>query len=350
MPEEAYERTEPATPKKREEARKKGQVPQSRELPAAFILAVGLLILYFAGGWVIGLMGGLMREVFGSLASLSIDYGTFTLASRYAAFMITPFALGVVVAAVSANVLQKGFVLSAEPIKPQFSRVNPVEGFRRLFSLSSLMEFVKSGLKVLAVGFIGYKVLKGELFRCPEMLSSAPRGMLQYISHASFGLLLKVTIAFMGIAALDFLYQRWDYEKKLRMSRQELKDELKQREGDPQIKARLRSLQRQIARQRMMQRVKEADVVVTNPTRLAVALKYERGRMAAPMVVAKGRGFIAEKIREIATAAGVPIVENKPLAEILFRTVEIGQLIPEALYRAVAEILAYVYRIKGRRL
>lgn len=253
-------------------------------------------------------------------------------------------------AAVSANVLQKGFVLSAEPIKPQFSRVNPVEGFRRLFSLSSLMEFVKSGLKVLAVGFIGYKVLKGELFRCPEMLSSAPRGMLQYISHASFGLLLKVTIAFMGIAALDFLYQRWDYEKKLRMSRQELKDELKQREGDPQIKARLRSLQRQIARQRMMQRVKEADVVVTNPTRLAVALKYERGRMAAPMVVAKGRGFIAEKIREIATTAGVPIVENKPLAEILFRTVEIGQLIPEALYRAVAEILAYVYRIKGRRL
>jgi len=174
--------------------------------------------------------------------------------------------------------------------------------------------------------------------------------MLQYISHASFGLLLKVTIAFLGIAALDFLYQRWDYEKKLRMSRQELKDELKQREGDPQIKARLRSLQRQIARQRMMQRLKEADVVVTNPTRLAVALKYERGRMAAPMVVAKGRGFIAEKIREIATAAGVPIVENKPLAEILFRTVEIGQLIPEALYRAVAEILAYVYRIKGRRL
>ncbi|HEX15499.1 MAG TPA: flagellar biosynthesis protein FlhB [Deltaproteobacteria bacterium] len=345
-----YERTEPATPKKREEARKKGQVPQSGDLPVAFILGAGLLVLYFLGGAAVQRMGLLMKEVLGNLHSLGINGTLALLVAEHFSYIFAPFAVGVAVAAVSANVIQKGFLLTAEPLAPQLSRINPIEGFKRLFSLNAIVEFIKSSIKVLIVAAVGYWAIKGELPLSPELVTLDIHDLFSHLGKASFGLLLKATLAFCAVALLDALYQRWDYERKLRMSRQEVKDEWKQREGDPQIKARLRALQRQFARQRMMERVKEADVVITNPVRLAIALKYTRGKMAAPMVVAKGRGWIAKRIREIALAHGVPIVQNKPLAEILYRTVQIGQMIPVELYRAVAEILAYVYRLKGRRL
>jgi len=345
-----YERTEPATPKKREEARKKGQVPQSGDLPATLILGMGLLLLYLLGPGTLKGMAGLMAWILGNLDGLKIDATLTTVVLKHFSMIFTPFAIGVVVAAVSGNVLQKGFLLTAEPLAPQLSRLNPIEGFKRLFSLNALVEFVKSTLKVLIVAAVGYIAIKGQLPRCPELVSLSIYDLFAHLGKASFGLLMKVTLAFAAVAFLDVLYQRWDYERKLRMSRQEVKDEWKQREGDPQIKARLRALQRQFAKQRMMERVKEADVVITNPVRLAVALKYVRGRMAAPMVVAKGRGWIARRIRELALEAGVPVIQNRPLAEILFRTVEIGQMIPVELYRAVAEILAYVYRLKGRKI
>lgn len=345
-----YERTEPATPKKREEARKKGQVPHGGDLPATLILGMGLLLLYMVGPSSLKGMARLMAWILGNLEALRIDATLSTAVLGQFCTIFAPFAIGVVVAAVSGNVLQKGFLLTAEPLVPQLSRLNPIEGFKRLFSLNALVEFVKSTLKVLIVAAVGYIVIKAQLSRCPELVSLSIYDLFVHLGKTSFGLLMKVTLAFAAVAFLDVLYQRWDYERKLRMSRQEVKDEWKQREGDPQIKARIRALQRQFARQRMMQRVKEADVVITNPVRLAVALKYVRGKMAAPVVVAKGRGWIASRIRELALEAGVPVVRNRPLAEVLFKSVEIGQMIPVELYRAVAEILAYVYRLKGRKI
>lgn len=343
-----YERTEPATPKKREEARKKGQVPHAGDLPAAFILAVGLLVLYLGGGATVKRMALMMREVLGNLHSLEIDGELARGLLGHFCMVFAPFAVGVTAAGISANVLQKGLLFTAHPLIPQLSRVNPVEGFKRLFSLNALVEFVKSSLKVLVVAAVGYWAIKGELSRCPELVGMALPGLLLHLGRASFDLLLKVTLAFLALAALEALYQRWNYERQLRMSREEVKDEWKQREGDPQVKARLRALQRQFARQRMMQRVKEADVVITNPVRLAIALKYIRGKMRAPVVVAKGRGWLARRIRELALQHGVPVIQNRPLAEVLYRTVEVGQMIPVELYRAVAEILAYVYRLRGR--
>ena len=213
----------------------------------------------------------------------------------------------------------------------------------------SLFELTKSLIKILFVGGVAFIMVKGELLTIPSLIQYSVIDIFSFIGRVSLKICFNVSLVLILLAVLDFAYQRWDHEKNLKMTKQEIKDEHKQTEGDPKVKARIRSIQLETARQRMMEAVPDADVIITNPTHLAVALKFEAEEMIAPCVVAKGAGYIADKIKQIASEHGVPVIENRPLAQTLFKAVEIGGVIPADLYKAVAEILAYVYRLKGTR-
>jgi len=225
-----------------------------------------------------------------------------------------------------------------------------IKGLSQLFNKQALVELLKSLLKILIVGWIAYSTIKGEWPNILLLFGQEVGNIFHFVASLSLRLILRTGLVMLVLALLDYFYQRWSYEKNLRMSRQEIKEEAKQMEGDPIIKARIRTVQRQLARQRMMAEVPKADVIITNPTHLAIALVYESQRMEAPQVVAKGAGFIAQKIVEIGRNHQIPVIENKPLAQILYKTVDLGKTIPSSLYRAVADILAYVYKIKGKRL
>jgi len=351
---ESYqEKTEPATPKRRQEARKKGQVAQSREIPSALVLLSGLGFFAFSGSWMFLKFLEFMGGIFQNIGSLNFDDSSvYLLLSEVfqRGFMILmPLMLIVLIAGVAANLLQIGFLFTGEPLVPNLSKLDPIKGIKRLFSLRSLVELVKALLKVLFVGGIAFLLLKGELETIPSLMQMSVGGILSFIGRVAFKICFYTCLVLIVLAALDYAYQRWQHERELKMTKQEVKDELKQREGDPTVKARIKRIQREMAQRRMMEMVQEADVVVTNPTILAVALKYKAEGMIAPKVIAKGAGFIAERIKEIAREKGIPIIENRPLAQTLFKLVEIGDFIPENLYRAVAEILAYVYRLEGMK-
>jgi flagellar biosynthetic protein FlhB len=255
----------------------------------------------------------------------------------------------VFVAAISINVLQVGFLFTTETLTPKFSVLNPIEGSKRFFSVRALVDLAKAVLKIAIVLGVAWFTLKGSVLELSAAAMSPLGATLALSKSLFFRLTLRILAVFTVMAALDWMFQRWDFEKRLRMSHQDVKEENKQSDGNPLVKSRIRTLQIQNARKRMMSAVKTADVVVTNPTHLAVALSYKAGEMEAPTVVAKGARLMAQKIKEIARENGVPVIEDKPLARALFKSVEIGQPVPPALYRAVAEILAYVFRLKGRR-
>jgi len=344
------ERTEEATPKRREEAREQGQVAKSRDLASVAILSACLLYFYFGADSFLHQLMDLMKSSFSSLDSslvtteniqsllFSAFYKTITL--------MAPFLLVVCIAALSSNILQVGFKISTKAIAPKLSKIDPAKGFARLFSLQSLIEFIKSIFKISIAGFVAYLTVKSELVDILPLADSSVWEILVYITGTSFRILLTTCWVLIILALMDYLYQRWEYERNLKMSRQEIKDENKQTEGDPIVKARIRRLQREMAQRRMMANVPKADVIITNPTHLAVALQYDQDSMIAPKVIAKGAGYIAEKIKEIARGSRVPLVENKPLAQVLYKMVEVSGTIPDSLYKAVAEILAYIYSIK----
>ncbi len=344
------ERTEEATPRRREEARRRGQVARSQELTAAVVMLGGFLAVSWWGASAVNILFGFSRQVF---ARLPREDGTQLLGflgSGGASYLATvaPLLTSAVALAVVANVGQVGFLVALQPLKPRLDRVNPLAGLRRMVSGVAFGEVVKAMAKVGIVGFVLYKVVAG---RVPELagLFFAPPGEAAPVL-ASLGLEMGIKGggAFLVLAFLDYLWQKRRYEASLRMTRQELKEELKQTEGDPRLKARIRQVQRQWASRRMMHAVPRADVVIVNPVHYAVALRYEAGTMRAPMVVAKGRELLAERIKELARQYGVPVVENPPLAQALYRAAEVGMEIPAALYEAVAEVLAYVYRLRRR--
>ncbi|MCP4688204.1 MAG: flagellar biosynthesis protein FlhB, partial [Desulfobacterales bacterium] len=262
--------------------------------------------------------------------------------------ILSPLMLAVMIAGVVGNVAQFGFLFTTDSLTPNLGKLNPVSGVKRLFSLKSLVELVKSVLKLLVVGLIAYLVLKGELDNIPGLMFLGVRDILDFIGDVSFDIILYVSLVLIILAVLDFSYQRWQHEKDMRMTKQEVKDEGKEREGDPQIKARIRSAQMELSRRRMMEKVPEADVVITNPTHYAVALQFNPKEMVAPRVVAKGSNLVAQKIKKIARENHVPVLEDKPLAQALYKAVDIDDFIPAELYRAVAEVLAYVYRLNGK--
>jgi flagellar biosynthetic protein FlhB len=353
MAEESFqERTEQATPKRREDARRKGQVARSREITAASVMLMGLLLFYLLGGYVYLQTAAMLRSYLGNLSfDLAGDGPRLLMWRSMRAFLSIcwPFMAGLSVVALLSGWLQVGSAVSGEGIKPDLDKINPLKGLQRLCSKNSLVELLKSLAKIAIVGYIAWRVVRQELVNLVPLSEQGVWQITSYIGLVCLRMAFWTCLAMAALAVLDYGFQRWQHEKKLRMTRQELKEEFKQTEGDPLIKSRIRALQREMARRRMMAEVPRADVVVTNPTELAVALKYQAGEMVAPKVVAKGAGFVAQKIREIAAHHGVPIVEDKPLAQALYKTVELGREVPYTLYAAVAEVLAYVYRLKRRR-
>ncbi len=351
MPDNDQERTEKATPKRREDARKKGQVPTSRDISSAALILAVILIFKARGGHLFSTLKEVMVQSLSSSGTTVITESTFPgliqngLTTIF--YMLIPIVGLMALVSIFSVVFQHGVLWTTEPIQPQFSRISPIAGFKRIFSIGAFVNLAKTLLKFLIVGSISYLIIRGDL---AEILgfSQSEGGILEGIGEKVSHLILWMGMVITGIGAVDFGYQLWENERKMRMTRQEIKDELKQSEGTPLVRSRIRSLQRDIARKRMMSDVPKADVVVTNPTRLAVALRYQPTEMGAPRVVAKGAGFVAEKIREIAREHGIPIVEDKPVAQMLFKTVEVGREIPAGIYRAVAEILAYVYKLRGK--
>ncbi|RMG72301.1 MAG: flagellar biosynthesis protein FlhB [Nitrospirae bacterium] len=340
---EDQEKTQKATPRRRQKAREEGQVARSRELSGMLAFGGAVLSFLLLGHYSIQRLLKVLYEgfsftkgtdLFNRLNSLSIE----------GMLALMPVLLFTLVMGVAGSLIQGGFVYKPFKINP--SSLNPVEGIKRLFSPNAALDFLKGLVKFVAGGLILYLIIKKILpvvvtlfFLDVRQMSLTMKDLLLYTLKVSF-------IAFFMISFLDYVNEKWRFERSLRMSREEIKEEFKETEGDPQVKSRIRSIQREMARKRMMQEVPKATVVITNPTHIAVALKYERGQKGAPTVVAKGAGFVAEKIKEIAQRYDVPIVEDKPLARALFK-LELGSEIPESLYRAVARILAYIYKLKG---
>ncbi len=343
------ERTEPASQRKLDQAREQGNVPRSRELATFAILLAGVGVVAFMGLYMLRGLEGVMRSGM-RFDAADIAHAGMMVASLHQALIdgllvLLPMAVAVVIAAVAANVLVSGWVFSTKAFQPDLAKLNPIKGIARMFSRQSLVELVKAVLKgALIAGVAGWMIWlhhDGILSLSSEPLDAA----MAHFAQITLLTFLAAAGAYALIVVLDVPFQIWHHRHGLRMTKQELRQEAKEMEGDPQIKARVRSLQREAARRRMMQAVPKADVVVTNPLHFAVALKYDEGRMAAPQLVAKGSQLVAERIKEIAREHRVPIVEAPPLARALHRHVEIGDTIPDTLFTAVAQVLAYVYQL-----
>ena len=310
------EKTEKATPKRRADARKKGQVAQSREVPSVLILLTSLGVFFFAGAWMFWSLAGFMGGVFQNVASFRIqDAGTASVLFREifttAVTVIFPLMLFVFVAGIGGNVVQFGFSINGEKLTPQLKRLNPIKGIKRLISLRSLVELAKSVLKLTVVGGIAYLLVKGELDTIPSLVHLHVGEIAAFMARVSLKICFYVCMVLIALALFDYAYQRWEHEKRLKMTKQEIKDEHKQTQGDPKIKARIRKIKLEVAQRRMMEAIPEADVVITNPTQLAVALKFDANEMIAPCVTAKGAGYIAQRIKQKAGEHQVAIVENK---------------------------------------
>lgn len=344
--EQGQERTERATERKRERARQKGMVCTSREIPSVAVLACSVLILSYLGSV---LLTAIVKQAAAVWREAWIFERWKDVASSALSMVSSPLILVFIVLCaigVFFNVVQVGWNFTPYVISPKFTNIDPATGAKRLFSARGLVELLKNIAKLALIGLITYTVIKNSL----DILSMLGFMDVKQAAGVVFVLVRKLLayglIAFVFIAAADYGFQKYQYERQLKMTRQEIKEELREHEGDPHVKARLRKLQMEFARRRMMAEIPKAEVVITNPTHIAVALKYRPHRDVAPIVVAKGKGWLAQKIREIAQRYGVPIVERPELARELYRWVRIGQAIPIKLYQAVAEVLAYIYKLR----
>ncbi|MBF0377722.1 MAG: flagellar biosynthesis protein FlhB [Desulfamplus sp.] len=348
------EKTEDASARKLTKAREQGQVAKSMEIPSVFVLLAGVLALRAFASMIYNNCLAMMDDTlrFEGVPILT-DSEVINLFFRYSEIMflmLIPILAAVFFAAAASNLFQVGFHISWEALEPKLSKINPLAGLMRIFSSRSLIELVKSVLKLVIVFAVAYIAVKGEIDNIIRLYDNSISFILLYIMELSFNIVIKILLVMAIIAILDYAYQKWQFLEDQKMTKQEVKEEFKQTEGDPQIKSKIRQIQAQAARQRMMADVPKADVVVTNPTRLAVAIKYDGATMEAPTVLAKGAGAVAANIRRIAEEAGVPLVENKELARNLYSMVEVGQTVPPDLFQAVAELLAYVYKLKGKRI
>ena len=352
MPEENFEeKTEKATPRKREDFRKKGEVAKSRELPSVAVLLAGMVTMVVFASYMYTHIQLIIKEDFAFIPIKELGLTEFMILARKMVWLflltLSPLFASIFIAAILSNVMQVGFMISAESIRPKLSKLNPIKGFERLVSKQAFMELFKTLLKLVTVGAVAYLMVKVEMKDVYHLWEMEINSLVAYTLIMIFKIAIGSTLAMIVLVVIDYSFQKWEFERRLRMSRKELKDEMKRLEGDPLIKSRIRSIQMQMARKRMMQDVPEADVVITNPTHLAVALKYDPSVMSAPKILAKGARKIAERIKELAAKHNVPIVENKELAQSLYAFVNIGDEVPPNLYQAVAEVLAYIYKLRG---
>ncbi|MDP1733942.1 MAG: flagellar biosynthesis protein FlhB [Sulfuritalea sp.] len=343
------ERTEPASTRRLEQAREEGNVPQSRELMAFMVLAAGAGAFWILGGWLAQRSSSLLRNGLSFSREAAFDTALMTgsaLSLTAEAFVIAgPIFLLAIAAAIAAPFMIGGGVISPKAFKLDLNRMDPIKGLGRMFSVQSLAELVKAVLKALLIAGVLYWVVKHEQDRLFALLGQPIETALISFAQVLLYSFVAIVVGLAVIAAIDVPFQLWQYHDRLKMTKEELKREARESEGDPYLKARIRSQQRELARSRMMSAVPKADVVVTNPTHFAVALKYESGTMGAPTVVAKGMNLIAQRIRELADENQVPILEAPPLARALYRHTDVGEQIPAPLYRAVAEVMAYVYQL-----
>jgi len=354
MPEEnesGQDKTEQATQQRRQDFRKRGDVFQSKEITSVAMLVVAVLVFYLAGVFIFENIMSFMKDIFSSLGSYELNqenmYDLVKKILKLVALVMAPVLLGTIIAGLGSSLSQVGFLISTESLKFDFNRINPASGFKRLSDPKKLVDILKAVLKLSIIGIVSYFAVLGEINQAPMLVSVDTKELLPYLGSVLFRLSLKIGVMLIILALFDYMWERHKYEQKIKMTKQELKEDLKKNEGDPLIKSRIRSMQRAIVSKRMMDAVPSAQVIITNPTHLAIALKYKREDMPAPKIVAKGSGYIAEKIKELAKTHNIPIVVNKPLAHAIFKKVKIGQFIPRELFEATAQVLAYIFKLKG---
>lgn len=348
------EKTEKATPKKLKESREKGQVLQSKEVNSALMLLGAFAVISITGGFLGNSMVKLTKFFYQDYLNLDYLFSQRNLYQLLVSALFYTFVLSIPIAGVCfliglvGSYMQVGFLFTTKTLTFKLSKLNPIEGFKRMFSLKALVELAKSIVKIVMVGYVVWAYAKDQINVILNTIEMNVESIMVTLSNLAIGIGYRSGLVLVFLAILDYLYQKYDYEKQMKMTKQEIKEEYKQTEGNPQIKSKIREKQRQISMRRMMQEIPKADVIITNPTHFAIAIKYDPHQGQAPKVLAKGQDLIAQQIKKIAKENDVPIVENKPLARTLYDMVEIGDIIPPDLYQAVAEVLAYVYQMNKK--
>lgn len=349
------EKTEDATTKKLDEARKEGQVAKSSDLNSAVLLLVLFLCLRFFGAYMYQAFIDVFKFTYGRVAEYSTEVFDVNRAASLMSYglsqvlvIVLPIVAFGVVAAVIVNVVQVKWKVSGKPMQPKLSKISPIAGFKRMFSKDKIFDLIKTIAKLGVLFYVTYTALQDQWGMIVNIYQLDVYSSVVLIVTTVVDVALRISIAFFIIALVDYIYQKRKFNTDMKMTKQEVKDEFKQTEGNPQIKGQIKRKMQEASRRRMMQALPEADVVITNPTHLAVAIKYDKEASDAPIVIAKGADYLAARIREVATENHVEIVENKPVARMLYHNVEIGEPIPPELYQMVAEILAYVYGLQGK--
>jgi len=346
------ERTEDPTAKRREDFRQKGQVAQSKEVNTAALFSLVLLlwIFYMPHFWdgLTTLVSSLWKSIWQFHGTPSEVMGLFIHLVSETAILLTPLFVLVLIVGFFSSFFQFGWLLTAKPLIPDFSKLNPLKGMGRIFSKRSVVESVKSIAKVTLIGWIAFSTVAAKFNEALILVDAGAGTAMLFLATTASLIMAKVCALLIFLAFIDLLFVRWEMEQKLKMTKQEQKEEFKESEGDPHIKAQIKAIQQQMARKRMMAEVPRADAVITNPTHFAVAIKYDSATMIAPVVIAKGADFVAMRIREIAREHNIPLVENPPVARLLHK-LDLGAAIPEEMFKAVAEILAHIYSLKGKR-
>ncbi|SHI79900.1 flagellar biosynthetic protein FlhB [Geosporobacter subterraneus DSM 17957] len=347
------EKTEKATPKRKKEAREKGQVMQSKEINSALILLFTFLALFLLGNYTYQNLLLFTHNMFlntvntEDLFTVNGIHKMFMLLVTVTAKLVVPIMGVAFLVGLICSYMQVGFLFTTKTLGIKFDRINPINGFKKIFSKKSLVEFVKSLLKIILVGYVTFSYALKQSKTVMNILDMSLESIIGFIGSITIQVAFRAAIVLILLAVMDYFFQKWEYENELKMSKQEVKEEYKQMEGDPQVKSKIKEKQRQISMRRMMQDVPKADVIITNPTHYAVALRYDSNLEAAPVLLAKGVDLVAQNIKKAANEHEIPIVENKLLARTIFYQVDIGASIPPDLYQAVAEVLAYVYQLKN---
>ncbi len=349
------EKTEKHTQKKMRESREKGQVLQSKEVNSALLLLTSFVTLSVLSTHLGGTL--LSGTYFIYSEYLNPDF-VFTIANinrltKIAAYnllmIFLPLAGMTLLIGLLISYMQVGFLFTTKTLEVKLSRLNPIEGFKRMFSLKSLVELVKSFVKIILIGYVVYSYMRNQMVNITNTIAMETESIISVLNSFAISIGVRASAVLIILAILDYAYQRYEYYKGLKMSKQEVKEEFKQTEGNPQIKAKIKEKQRQMSMMRMMQDVPKADVIITNPTHIAIAIQYDSSKAAAPKLLAKGQEFVAKKIRDVADEYDIPIVENKKLARAMYEIVEVGDFIPQDLYQPVAEILAYIYQTNNKK-
>lgn len=350
---EGQEKTEQPSSKKLEDARKKGMVAKSVEVNSLLIVVTGLITIFLLQSYIGRQMSNFTINIFNSLdvlpnrislvSNMAFDWFMFFLS------VLFPVMTAIVVISLASNIAQVGFRISPEAIAPKFSKLNPAKGIKKIFSSRSVVEIFKTLLKFFVISFFTYLILSDLIIAAAYLDNLNPSEIIMFMLDKAFSLLWKIALLYTVIAAIDFAYQRYKFRKDMMMTKQEVKEEMKQLEGDPTVKGRIRKMQMQAAQQRMMANLPTADVVITNPTHFAVALKYDMTKDTAPEVIAKGVDLLAQRIKKVAAEHNIPLHEDRELARALYKMCDVGDKIPPSLFKAVAQVLAYVYNLKKNK-